>query len=340
MSNQNQEVRDVSELPAVVGSVTALQPSGQLDMAEMEVRMQRVVDLLAMRERFIKETMEEGIDRDYAVIPGCGKKKTMLKPCAEKLLEWFGYYADLTLISSVEDRDGGYFEYQYRATIKQRGSNIVIGTCDRECNSKESRWGSSSAKPFDIKDNIRAKAQKRAFVGATRIATATSDIFAEEGTTDNDTGATTNGTSNGDGQKSHQDYGNPISDAQGKRLYAIAKKCGVDIDKLTAWLAAKYGFDGINSIGWKLYNEIVAQVETGTLPKVEPEKPQGDGASSGKVGDSERKNLAETLARLGKKSGDFVEFVKIAYPQYQDVKDILAADYPVIIAAFEKAVMQ
>lgn len=74
------------------------------------------------------------------------------------------------------------------------------------------------------------------------------------------------------------DRGNPISTAQGKRLFAIAMSAKVPIDDLKAFLKEHYGVDGIDCIGWKDYErvcEIVANEWEAVAGRAGPD--EGDG---------------------------------------------------------------
>jgi hypothetical protein len=359
-----------------VRNITDLQ-QGQASPDELRQRMERMTEMIKLKAEFLRNNLKEGIEADYAVIPGCGDKKVLLKPGAEKLLDWHGYYPSFVLISEKEDWDIGLFAYVYECTIKQRGSNIIIATQQGDCSTMESKYrfewkylnqipkdvnadtltkreiGKNKTvqyrflveNPADKRNTIRKMSQKRALLGATVLATATSSLFATDIEPDDDdqgAGATGNTTTNGDGQKSHPDYGKVISDPQAKRAFAKAKSANIDIDKLNAWLKVAYGFENINAIGWKAYEEICKIIDTGKLPAVEPEKPQGDSASSGaKLSVAQIKHLNDGLKVLGKTDAEFTEWLKVAFPHYENIKttnDIASEEYSAIIGAVTKAV--
>jgi len=245
--------------------------SGETSVEVLQQRADRVGVMIKLREKFITDHMKVGID--YGTLPNCGEKNIMFQPCAEKLCDWFGYYGDPVEIRAIEDRnpDAPYFEYAYRCTIYIRGTQVKIGSCERECNSRERGWG--KADPFSIKDNVRAKAQKRAFVGATRRATGTSDIFEEEDTAEKESSSNAGGaTGAGSAASTKRDYGKPISEAQAKRLYAIRRTAEINDAVFAPWLKAKYGYDSDREIGWKAYEEICTACQSGKL-EMPAEKP-------------------------------------------------------------------
>ncbi len=95
-------------------------------------------------ERVIKEVMREGID--YQTLPGTDKP-TLLKPGAERLLQFFGFGHRVSLVDKVEDWQAGFFYYRYKVTIFK--SHLLpdgtvyeqtIAECEGSCNSKEDRY--------------------------------------------------------------------------------------------------------------------------------------------------------------------------------------------------------
>lgn len=357
-----------------VRDVADLSKAGTLSVEEMTMRMDRVVQMIELKRTFLKTVLKEGLEKDYATIPGCGDKRSLLKPGAEKLLELFGYYAHVQPVTEKEDWDIGLFVYVYRCEIRQKGSNVVVGTCEADCSSWESKYhfewkylnqiptgidvDSLPQKKFgretkyrmtvenlaDKRNALRKMAQKRAVVGATVLATATSDLFSSDEPPDEDGQPTApNGSGAPPAGESPQkkDYGSPISEAQGKRLYAIRKSKKIEDAAFKSWLQAKYGLSSDREIGWKIYNEIVKQVETGRLemPAAAPDKP-AEGEAGGKLSVTQIHDLAMMLNSLGHTEEEFKRWLSEAYPQYKGLKstnDIASDDYNAIKSAFTDA---
>lgn len=167
-----------------------------------------------MKERILaissllKDVMKEGIDRDYAVIPGTGQK-SLLKPGAEKILVLFGMSAsfDTTDLSTdIESR------YRVQCNIQSKRGDF-LGSVSAECSSFEEKFAWRACKgemewndtpevqkrlcyksgtngEYTIRQIRTSKAdsaqkclmmaQKRAMVGAVRMVTAASDIFTQD----------------------------------------------------------------------------------------------------------------------------------------------------------------
>ena len=380
-------------------SNTGLTLTGMQSVDQLRQKMQQMVVMIDLKKQFLKEQLKEGIDRDYAAVPGCGDKKALLKPGAEKLLDWHSYYADFKLVAEKEDWGIGLFAYVYRCEIKQRGTGIVVGTSEGDASTYESKYrfewkyenqlpagidiDTLKKKEFSRKDGsksyryqlqidnladkrntVRKMAQKRALVGATVLATATSDLFTtdvdpEDGGSEAGEGGETHGANgNGKAAAAPKDYGNPISEKQGKRLYAIRSNAKVDPDLFKKWLKAKYGLDHDSEIGYKVYEEICAACQSGKLEmpaekpaeksEAAPDKPeQSTPAAASGVKLIYQGGLQQHAARIKaiwdaiiaskKEEADFLKFLHTQFPQYvgRGINDIAASDCGSIIASWK-----
>jgi hypothetical protein len=142
---------------------------------------------------------------DYGVIPGT-KKKSLLKPGAEKLLRLFGLGARNRLADKEFDRVANFAMYTYRCEVYHLRTNVVIAECEGSVNSQEVKYRertvwrkkklpngkevSESVKEdtpvCDILNTIMKMAQKRALIGATILATSASDFFTQDMEADED----------------------------------------------------------------------------------------------------------------------------------------------------------
>lgn len=199
-------------------------------IAEMKAKMANMKEMIKMKRDFLRDNLTEGLHNDYAKIPGT-PRNSLLKPGAEKLLDWHGYYPCFTMVASKEDFDMGLFAYVYRCEIKKKGSNVLVAQCEGDASNMEAKYrfewrtaenlpagmtieglparnfGNDSdpywkyqiavENPADKRNTIRKMAQKRAFIGATVLATATSDLFDTKDPDDpDDATGTTGGTQN------------------------------------------------------------------------------------------------------------------------------------------------
>lgn len=130
--------------------------------------------------KFVNEQLREAKDiskgdtGDYGVIPYT-KKKSLLKPGAEKLLALFGYAASNELVKEVEDWDKRFVYYKYKCTITHKATGTFIADATRSCNNKEKKHATKDV--YDVANTVESIAQKRALVAATIQATMASEIF-------------------------------------------------------------------------------------------------------------------------------------------------------------------
>ncbi|MGB5107529.1 MAG: hypothetical protein WBP42_12545 [Candidatus Zixiibacteriota bacterium] len=381
---ENEQVKDKAQqgtnLPAELpmpGPMTAL-PS----IEEMQSRLSRQLTMMKIRDDFIRQAMEPGIDYGDPAEDG---KKALLKPGAEKLLLFFGLYAHIECIKEIENFDIGLFAYTYRCEIRQIGSNIVVAVCEGDTSSQEDkyRWvwktenelpagvdkstlksrtttyGNQSVvkyrvtaeNPADKRNTLRKMAQKRALVGGTVIATATSGIFMvdiefdAEGNRIQPTPGKKSERGSGGGASSGN-YGDPISDGKRGVLYHKRKEHNISDDAFNAWLKACYGWNSDREIGWKAFKEILAAIESGKLemptskPAADPTpaKETAQSASGGKISVAQTKDFYMLINSLGKTEHEFKNWLAVAYPQLTGcgVNDLMSADVDAIKVAFQK----
>jgi hypothetical protein len=158
-----------------------------------------------------RAVLREGTD--YGIIPGTGGTKTLWRPGAQKLLQWFrlGCTCDRTEIETGDD--GQRQGVTYRATVTRRlpdGSLETLATCEgyagydedkfyqsaeqvqAKAQDKERMWAKKDRRVADPTrwqnlgeyrapwNTVIKRAQKRAIVGATVDATAAGGLFSTE----------------------------------------------------------------------------------------------------------------------------------------------------------------
>lgn len=149
---------------------------------------------------------------DYGVIPGTGGEKSLWRPGAQKLMQWFGLAYDCRRVEVERDDQGRKHGITYRAEVGRRlpdGSLSVLAVCEgtadydeskfyqsaeevqRKAEYNERKWAKQYGRPADPtkwknRTEFRAdwnalmkRAQKRAIVGAVVDATAAGGIFTD-----------------------------------------------------------------------------------------------------------------------------------------------------------------
>lgn len=110
--------------------------------------------------RFIDTVLVAG--SDYGIIPRCSKP-SLLKPGAEKILNYLGLIARTEVVNRVEDYNIGFFCYEckvflidYNGVIKAEGIGIT--------NTREGKYAKSNG--YSVQNVVLKMAKKRALVDA------------------------------------------------------------------------------------------------------------------------------------------------------------------------------
>jgi hypothetical protein len=160
--------------------------------------------------RCTEAVLREGTD--YGIIPGTNGEKTLWRPGAQKLLQWFGLSFSCERVEIERDDDGRKHGITYRAIVARRlpdGSLDIKATCEGTADYDESKFYQSqeqvkarlrdqehkwaakdrrapnadrwnSAREYRADWNaLMKRAQKRAIVGAVVDATAAGGIFSD-----------------------------------------------------------------------------------------------------------------------------------------------------------------
>jgi hypothetical protein len=88
-------------------------------------------------QEFTKSVMK--INEDFGKIPGCGEKPTLLKPGAEKLLNYFGMGFTVECIEKTITKE--FVIFIYRCNVyKINNPSVIIASCEGSCNSGETKY--------------------------------------------------------------------------------------------------------------------------------------------------------------------------------------------------------
>lgn len=142
-------------------------PAGPPDIYIPDVN--HLVKMVETVENAKNQVLSEGLESDYAVIPGTSKP-TLLKPGAEKLCQLFGYRIKSMNLESEQEQPYGV---RYKCTLHD-GQGRIVGECDGWADA-----GERKARGWD-RNTLLKMAQKRAFVGAVLWATGASALFTQD----------------------------------------------------------------------------------------------------------------------------------------------------------------
>ena len=186
-------------------------------------------------------------NHDFGVIPGTGKP-TLLKPGAEKLIMLLGLTSEFEILDSTRDFDTGFFQYQVACRLKKNGEVMTEGF--GSCNTRERKYINQD--PYTMDNTVLKMAKKRAMVDAALLVGSLSDVFTQD-IEDMDL----SGSQYTNQQRVYTDRDGTISQAQAKRLYAIAKGDG----ELCKSVMSKYGYGHSDEIKKTDYEKICNEVE-------------------------------------------------------------------------------
>lgn len=260
VETQEQRLMEISDTPQVMA----------MKLADMKTKLDLV-------QKFFREVMVQG--QDYGVIPGTDKP-TLLKPGAEKLNELYGYAPVVKSVEETVERDSGFYRARVVIALVHRRTGITVAEGVGEANSLEGRYRwrwvpewklpknvdksslyseerenrdgkryimyrAENSDPWALWNTILKMAKKRALVDATLSATRSSGLFnqdledLEEWVAGGEVSAR---SSDSQAQAKRGNGGSkPATEAQVKKLHALAKEKGIGEEGLDAYLTERYG---------------------------------------------------------------------------------------------------
>lgn len=193
-------------------------------------------------------------DIDFGVIPGT-QKPSLYKSGAEKVAMGYGLLQHYEIISKIEEyADNPFFMYTVRCDLCKvvNGQEYIFSSAFGSANTREKRNGRNDA--FNGANTTLKMAMKRALTSAAIAVSGLSSAFTMDIEDSSFNKAVDNFVPDA------TDPNTPITQAQRKRLFAIAKTVGKGNVELKAWLDEKFGIKSTNDITNKLYDSIVEEL--------------------------------------------------------------------------------
>ena len=138
------------------------------------MQLAEVIGHVNLVGQIMKEVMREG--EHFGTIPGCGSKKCLLLPGAQKLSMTFRFAPKYRVEEKLADN--GHREYRVVCLLRTMGTKTFVGQGLGFCSTQESKY--SRRPPADVCNTVLKMAKKRAFVDAVIVATSASDIFTQD----------------------------------------------------------------------------------------------------------------------------------------------------------------
>lgn len=258
------------ESSQAIAVIEAEQPmEQQAPLSAMPVMdVAQAVERHKMFTELVSRLLTEGVD--YGKVPGT-QQNSLLKPGAEKLCVFFGLQPNMMLQEAKEDWDRGFFFYRYRVDL-WRGP-VRVASCEGSANSYEKkyryiwiekpkprdkqteddmkargigrnkqyygkwRWEEriENPNPSDLVNTLMKMAQKRAYVGATLMATSATGFFAHfDAEDESGQGEPTPAKpANGHGNKPTNGGAKPsTNDDLATEFYTRGRKAGIKMEDL------------------------------------------------------------------------------------------------------------
>ena len=215
-----------------------------------DTQVQRTLEAIEKFQSVIKSQFKE--NHHYGIIPGTGKKPTLLKPGAEVIITLLGLSTEFEILNCTRDFESEFFDYLIKCTLKKEGTLIAEGL--GSANTKETKFAREEGKGAGMDNNFLKMAKKRAIVDAALQVGSLSDVFTQDfddlpqkDITGKD--AVKNSVENAMEQS--------ITQAQAKRIFALANG-KLDIVKK---IINEFGYSQSMDVKKKDYDAICTKVE-------------------------------------------------------------------------------
>lgn len=208
--------------------------------------------------RYIDTVLVSGVD--YGIIPRC-TKPSLLKPGAEKIMNYLGLIARVEIGNRVEDyANDGFFCYtckvsliDYNGVIKGEGLGI--------CNSKEPKYVKNSG--FSVMNTVLKMAKKRALVDAVLNVACLSARFTQDVEDMNMEPEQPNGK---DPASQPQPTQQPRTDRAASQkqiayLEKLMQDCGTSVASLNRYVQKNYGVDDYHKITSLMASELIQKFQ-------------------------------------------------------------------------------
>lgn len=313
----------MSATTAPIRTVEENQPASPLPIQSYDyvpsvvIPLEKMVENLRILDEIRKKILRPGVD--YDTIPGTDKP-VLHKPGAERLLQFFGLGHRVECVDQREDWENGFFYYRFRVSIIKQypGYSITVAECEGSANSKESRYRDrwvtekklkelglsaigletrtktgkygdyleykiENPDPYTLVNTLQKMAIKRALVGATLQATATSGFFTQD-LEDMDLPPSTDSKPNAkQGGRSTVKTGNGNSAPANKAKAAVInamKEMQWSWDQLAEFASDALGRPirrVLGEVGDAEWSKILAALRDGTVTDQHKDEPAGEG---------------------------------------------------------------
>lgn len=218
-----------------------------IDMINID-ELEGIMERLNRFQVIVQKTLKQNLD--YGIIPGTGKKPTLLKPGAEKILMLLGLRSEFEIAQQTRDFEIGFFQYQLKCKLFK--GEILITEGMGSCNTKESKYRKSDG--FSVDNTVLKMAKKRALVDAALMVGSLSDMFTQDL---EDMDLRGDNIPRPDQNRTFTDQDGLINKVDAKRMFAIA----MGDNDLVLEIMRKYKYEKSADIKKLDYNKICKEIQ-------------------------------------------------------------------------------
>lgn len=197
----------------------------------------------------------------YGIIPGTGKKPTLLQPGAQTICTLLGLQPQYECVDKIEDYINGFFSYTFRCRLIDK-TGCVRADQFASANTKETKWErdwkyNEDGTPKGVgnmANTVLKMAQKRALVGASLFIGCLSDLFTQD-LDDIDLSDLNGNKAGANSFEAKQER--KITEAQAKRFFALGK----GNKDLVIEIIKSHGYSSSRDVLLKDYEAICKEIE-------------------------------------------------------------------------------
>lgn len=204
--------------------------------------------------RFIDTVLVSGVD--YGIIPRCNKP-SLLKPGAEKIMNYLGLIARVEVSNRVEDYGSdGFFCYTCKVSLIDY-NGVIKGEGLGVCNSKEPKYIKNSG--FSVMNTVLKMAKKRALVDAVLNVACLSARFTQDVEDINIEPEQPNSKGSASQQQPRTDR--VASQKQIAYLEKLMQDCGTTVAAMNRYVQNNYGIEDYHQITSLMASELIQKFQ-------------------------------------------------------------------------------
>lgn len=128
-------------LPAEPVDLPAVRTGGAVQTRALaENAISETIQSLEIVREFIFNALKEGREHDFGTVPGCGKKKVLLQPGAQKICMFLNVHPDYAIQRIPFPDHPGHVEYIVTTKLKSRETDKIVGEGVGSCSSLEKKY--------------------------------------------------------------------------------------------------------------------------------------------------------------------------------------------------------